>query len=109
MQGRGSLVPRPYARAGERVWLQKSKSLDPLQNSKASNEIAKLHLLECGSKRIMYVLPCESSSFTILWLSACWVLSGPFVTAGCQDYISLTPTVLVVVVGAVYFLKAKSP
>jgi len=46
MQGRGSLVPRPYARVGERVWLHKSKSLDPLQNSKASNEIAKLHLLE---------------------------------------------------------------
>jgi len=36
-----SLVPRPYTRASERVWLHKSKSLGPLQNLKASNEIAK--------------------------------------------------------------------
>jgi len=38
-----------------------------------------------------YVLSCESSSFTILWLSVCCVLSGPFATAGSH-------TVLVVVV-----------
>jgi len=55
----------------------------------------------------MYVLPCQSSSFTILWLSACCVLSGPFVTAGSQAYISLTPTVLVVIVGAVYFFESR--
>ena len=56
--------------------------LGPLQNLKASNEIAKWRLLEyCGSERI-YILPCESSSFTILWLSLCLVLSGPFATAG---------------------------
>ena len=61
-----SLVPRPYTRACERVWLHKSKSLGPLQNFKVSNEIAKRHLLEyCGSERI-YILPCESSSFMIL-------------------------------------------
>jgi len=41
-----SLVPRPYARAHERVWLHKSKSLGPLQNLKVSNEIAKWRLLE---------------------------------------------------------------
>ena len=82
-----SLVPRPYARARERVWLHKSKSLGSLQNLKASNEIAKWRLLEyCGSKRI-YVLPCESNSFTILWLSMCCVLSGPFATAGSPSYI----------------------
>jgi len=40
------LVPRPYTRACERVWLHKSKSLGPLQNLKASNEIAKRCLLE---------------------------------------------------------------
>ena len=69
-----SLVPRP--------WLHKSKSLGPLQNLKASNEIAKRRLLEyCSSERI-YILPCESNSFTILWLSLCLVLSGPFATAG---------------------------
>ena len=65
-------------------WLHNSKSLGPLQiqNLKASNEIAKQRLLEyCGSERI-YILPCESSSFTILWLSLCLVLSGPFATAG---------------------------
>ena len=38
-----------------------------------------------------YVLSCESSSFKILWLSVCCVLSGPFATAGSH-------TVLVVVV-----------
>jgi len=41
-----SLVLRPYAHACERVWLHKPKSLGPLQNLKASNEIAKRHLLE---------------------------------------------------------------
>ena len=41
-----SLMFRPYTR--ERVWLHKSKSksLGPLQNLKASNEIPKRHLLE---------------------------------------------------------------
>jgi len=75
--GLTSLVPRPYAHACERVSLHKSKSLGLLQNLKASYEIAKRRLLEyCGSKRI-YILLCESSSFTILWLSLCLVLSGP--------------------------------
>ena len=75
--GLTSLVPRPYARARERVSLRKSKSLGPLQNLKASYEIAKRRLLEyCGSETI-YILLCESSSFTILWLSLCLVLSGP--------------------------------
>jgi len=41
-----SLVPRPYAHVRERVWLHKSKSLGPLQNLKASNEITKRRLLE---------------------------------------------------------------
>ena len=51
-------------------------SLGLLQNLKASNEVAKWRLLEyCGSERI-YVLLCESRSFTILWLSVCCVLSG---------------------------------
>ena len=36
-----------------------------------------------------YVLSCESSSFTILWLSVCCTLSGPFATAGSQDYIHI--------------------
>jgi len=36
-----------------------------------------------------YVLPCESNSFTILWLSMCCVLSGPFATAGSQAYIHI--------------------
>jgi len=34
-----------------------------------------------------YVLPHESSSFMILWLSVCCVLSGPFAKAGNQAYI----------------------
>jgi len=36
-----------------------------------------------------YVLLCESSSFMILWLSVCCVLSGPFATAGSQAYINI--------------------
>jgi len=72
---------------------------------KASNEIAKQRLLEdCGSERI-YVLPCESSSFTILWLSVYCVLSGPFVTAGSHAY---THTVPVVIVGLYIFWKQDS-
>ena len=48
-----SLVPRPHARAREKVWLHKSKSLGPLQNLKASNAITKRHLLEqCCSEKI---------------------------------------------------------
>jgi len=58
-----SLMPRTDARACERVWLHKL-----LQNLKASNAISKRCLLEyCGSK-IIYVLPCESSSFTVVGL-----------------------------------------
>jgi len=61
-----SLVPRPYARAHERVWLHKSKSLGPLQNLKASNQIAKRPLLEyCGSDTI-YILPCEAPSYGLV-------------------------------------------
>jgi len=60
---------------------------------KASNEIAKRHLLECCSSERIYVL-CESRSFTILWLSACVLCA--FRTAGSQAY---THTVLVVIVG----------
>ena len=56
-----------------------------------------------GSERI-YVLPCESSSFTILWLSVCCVLSGPFATAGSQAY---THTVLVAVVGMYTFESSR--
>ena len=41
-----SLIPRPYSHAHERVWFHKSKSLGPLQNLKASNQITKQHLLE---------------------------------------------------------------
>ena len=41
-----SVVPRPNARACERVWFHKSKFLGLLQNLKASNEIAKQRLLE---------------------------------------------------------------
>ena len=82
-----SLVPRPHARAREKVWLHKSKSLGPLQNLKASNEIAKRRFLEyCGCERID-ILRCELSSFTILWLSLCLVRSGPFATAGSPSYI----------------------
>jgi len=42
----GSLMPRPYARVRERVWIHKSKSLGLLQNLKVSNGIAKRCLLE---------------------------------------------------------------
>ena len=77
-----SLVPRTDARACERVWLHKL-----LQNLKASNAIAKRCLLEYCSSKIIYVLPCESSSFTILWLSMCYVFSGPFATAGSPSYV----------------------
>ena len=95
-------MPRPYARARKRVWLHKSKSLGSLQNLKMSNEIAKRRLLEyCGSERI-YVLPFESSSFTILWLSMCCVLSGPFATAESPSY-TYMHTVLVVIVGPYTF------
>jgi len=60
-----------------------------IQKWKASNAIAKRRLLECcGSERI-YVLPFESSSFTILWLSMCCVLSGPFATAESPSYIRI--------------------
>jgi len=35
------------------------------------------------------VLLCESSSFMILWLSVCCVLSGPFATAGIPSYVHI--------------------
>ena len=50
-----------------------------------------------------YVLSCESSSFTILWLSVCCVLSGPFATAYLYSH-----TALVVVVGPYTISKQDS-
>ena len=93
-------MPRPYTRVRKRVWLHKSKSLGSLQNLKMSNEITKWCLLEyCSSERI-YVLPFESSSFTILWL-LCAVCFRTF----CNNWKSFlcTHSVLVVVVGPYTF------
>jgi len=51
-------VPRPNARARERVWLHKSKSLGSLQNLKASNEITKQQIIVVAKE--IYYYSCTS-------------------------------------------------
>ena len=90
-----SLVPRPYACARERVWLHKSKSLSPLQNLKASNEIAKRRLLEsCGSEELYFRVSQAPSQYYGLVCALCfqdllqqlevWFIYTYYTSSRCQ-------------------------